>query len=115
MIVANGGLQTFNIVTTTDFVNTGSHLLDRGSRRLATSSGTIDLQNAGDFTAGSRRAATCSRSAGQDFDDSLESATFGGVAIADGAGNITGVIDENDGGVRTQRYGPDWRRYVYSH
>ncbi|MGA8073166.1 MAG: hypothetical protein WB995_06785 [Candidatus Acidiferrales bacterium] len=97
--VALDGLQTFNIVTTSDFVNTGSHLLIAEAEGFATSSGVIDLQNAGDFTAGPAGSYVFTLTGQDTF--SLDPATFGGVAITDGAGNITGVLDANDGGVQT--------------
>lgn len=89
------GVQTFTVVTTSDFVNTGTHLLIVEADGFATSSGTVDLQSSGDF-AGSLVGPYVFTLAGQDFFNGNASTTVGGVAIPDGAGNLTGVIDSND-------------------
>jgi len=95
------GVQTFTVVATSDFVNSGTHLLIAEADGAATSSGSVDLQSAGDISGGVLPAASYVFTvAGQDL-VAPAPATFGGVAIADGAGNITGTIDENDGGALT--------------
>jgi hypothetical protein len=95
------GIQTFTVVATSDFVNSGTHLIIAEADGAATSSGSVDLQSAGDIAGGvipqSSYVFTLN---GQDL-GTLAPTTFGGVAIADGAGNITGALDENDGGTAT--------------
>ncbi len=96
-LLPNGGMQTFNIVATSDFVNTGTHLLIVEASAGAASSGVVDLQSSGDF-AGGLTGSYVFTLTGQDAFNGLVPATFGGVANTDGNGNITGVIDENDFG-----------------
>ena len=91
-IIGVAGVQTFTVVTTSDFVNTGTHLLIVEADGSATSSGSVDLQNRATF-AGSffRRPYVFTTDRRGSLLDSLPT-MFGGVAIADGAGNITGTL-----------------------
>lgn len=92
------GVQTFTVVATSDFVNSGTHLLIAEADGAATSSGSVDLQNGGDIAGGVLPAASyVFTTTGEDLSDSFPT-MFGGVAIADGAGNLTGTLDENDAG-----------------
>ena len=93
--IGNAGVQSFTVVGTSNFVATGSHLLIVEADGFATSSGTVDLQNSGDFAAGLVGSYVFTL-AGEDADNGFVATTFGGVAVTDGAGNITGVLDSND-------------------
>lgn len=96
--IGNAGVQSFTVVGTSNFVATGSHLLIVEADGFATSSGTMDLQTSGDF-AGSLVGSYVFTLSGSDFANGLAATTFGGVAVTDGAGNITGVFDSNDAAV----------------
>ena len=95
------GVQTFTVVATSDFVNSGTHLLIAEADGAATSSGSVDLQSAGDIAGGIVPASSYVFTlTGQDLTNEFPT-TFGGVANADGMNNITGLIDENDAGAIT--------------
>jgi hypothetical protein len=103
--VGVAGVETFSVSTTSDFVNNPAHLLITQADGSATSSGTIDLQNAGAFGGGIGAGNFVLAITGQDL-STITATTFGGVLSADGAGNFGvaatpgsgGFIDGNDGG-----------------
>ncbi len=90
--VGVGGVQTFSVAVTSS-----SHALIIQVDSSATSSGTLDLQNASAFGTGLPVLGFVFTSAGWDLSDSGQT-YFGGVAAADGAGNFTGNLDINDTG-----------------
>jgi hypothetical protein len=91
--VGVGGVQTFSLAVTSS-----SHAQIIQVDTSATSSGTLDLQNASAFGTGVPALGFVFTSAGWDLSDSGET-FFGAVAAADGAGNFTGNLDINDTGL----------------
>jgi hypothetical protein len=90
--VSGFGTQTFSVAVTS-----ASHAQIIEFDTFATSSGTLDLQDATAF-AGSIPAETIVFTT-NGVDAVSAFTTVGGVLTADGAGNLTGTVDQNEGGV----------------
>ena len=95
--IGNGGVQTFSVAVTS-----GSHALIMEVDGSATSSGTLDLQDATAFTAGIPSASFVFTTLGWDLSDDGQT-SFGGAlnttAAGDGTGAVTsGAIDIDDTG-----------------
>ncbi len=90
--VGVGGVQTFSVAVTS-----ATHAVIMEVDTSATSSGTLDLQNSAAFSSGVPAAGFVFTTFGWDLSDNGQT-FFGGVAAADGAGNLTGNVDVNDTG-----------------
>ncbi len=84
--VGNGGVQTFSVAVTS-----GSHALIMEVDGSATSSGTLDLQDASAFTAGIPSATLVFNSLGWDLGDDGQT-SFGGAFVTTAAGDGTGAL-----------------------